>query len=75
LLHAFSEFELKEKFFDFLIFGSYPDVVLAKTKIEKITILKKLAESYLFKDILAHEKLKNPSILFNLLKLLAFQIG
>ncbi|MBN1468560.1 MAG: DUF4143 domain-containing protein, partial [Fusobacteriaceae bacterium] len=34
-----------------------------------------LVESYLLKDILAHEKLKGSHVLFNLLKLLAFQVG
>ncbi|MBN2478989.1 MAG: ATP-binding protein [Parachlamydiales bacterium] len=75
LLHEYNKFDLKEKLSDFLLFGSYPDVIIAKTKIEKITILKELVESYLLKDILAHEKLKGPQVLFNLLKLLAFQVG
>jgi len=75
LKQMFNSFELKEKLSDFLIFGSYPDVVLAKTRMEKIDILKELVNSYLLKDILAHESLKGPDVLFNLLKLLAFQVG
>jgi uncharacterized protein len=75
LRHEYNEFELKEKLSDFLIFGSYPDVILAKTKNEKIMILKELVESYLLKDVLSHEQLKGSQVCFHLLKLLAFQIG
>ena len=66
---------MKEKLSDFLIFGSYPDIYLEKDKKEKILLLNELVESYLLKDILAHEKIKSPTILLNLLKLLAFQVG
>jgi predicted AAA+ superfamily ATPase len=75
LNHDLNKFDLKEKLSEFLIFGSYPDVYLAKTKKEKILLLNELVESYLLKDILAHEKLKAPNLLLNLLKLLAFQVG
>lgn len=68
-------FELKERLPEFLIFGSYPDVVLAESSKEKIAILNELAESYLFKDILAHEQLRNPQLLQQLVQLLAFQAG
>jgi len=75
LIHDYNEFDLKESLSNFLIFGSYPEVILEKNRTEKINILKELVESYLLKDILAHEKLKGPQVLFNLLKLLAFQAG
>lgn len=75
LSHDLNSFDLKEKLSEFLVFGSYPDVYLAKTKKEKILLLNELVESYLLKDILAHEKLKAPNLLLNLLKLLAFQVG
>lgn len=38
-------------------------------------MLNELIDSYLLKDILSLEKVKNPRILLDLLKLLAFQIG
>ncbi|NGX62957.1 MAG: hypothetical protein KR126chlam6_00361 [Candidatus Anoxychlamydiales bacterium] len=75
LNHDLNKFDLKEKLSQFLIYGSYPDIYLAKTKKEKILLLNELVESYLLKDILAHEKLKAPNLLLNLLKLLAFQVG
>ena len=75
LLNMYNKFELKEKLDDFLLFGSYPEVVLAKSKEEKIKILNETVASYLFKDILALENIKNPTALIKLLKLLAFQIG
>jgi predicted AAA+ superfamily ATPase len=75
LLEKYNNFELKEKLSDFLIFGAYPEVILAESKKEKIEILNEIASSYLFKDILALENIKNPNSLIKLLKLLAFQIG
>ncbi len=75
LLNQHNVFELKQKKEDFLVFGSYPEVVVAKSKEEKIKILKEIAESYLFKDILSLDNVRNPNALMKLVKLLAFQIG
>lgn len=75
LLEKYNKFELKERLSSFLVFGSYPEVVLASSKEEKIKILNEIVGSYLLKDILILENIKNPSSLIKLLKLLAFQIG
>lgn len=75
MLHHMNRFELQEKLEDFLIYGSYPDVVTATTHKEKTAILKELTGSYLFKDVLEFEKIKSPQLLTDLLRLLAFQIG
>lgn len=75
LLEANTRFELKEKLNQFLIFGSYPEVITAKNRQDKITALQEIVDSYLFKDILALEKIKNSKVLSDLLKLLAFQVG
>jgi predicted AAA+ superfamily ATPase len=71
----YNRHELRERLDEFLIFGSYPEVVMANTRQEKIKILLELTDSYLLKDILALERIRAPKILFNLLKLLAFQVG
>ncbi len=71
----YNKFELKEHLEDFLIFGSYPEVITSKTKNEKIEILEELVSSYLLKDILSFERVKSSSTLLNLLRLLAFQVG
>jgi len=70
-----TKFELKERLEEFLLYGSYPEVVATKSKEKKKRILKELVNSYLLKDILIHENIKSPKILLQLLKLLAFQIG
>lgn len=56
-----------------LVFGFYPDV-LNNPKHQK-DILDELAESYLFKDILAFSNIKRSDIIHKLVKALAFQIG
>jgi len=56
-----------------LIFGSYPEVVLNEGK--QIDILKNLTSSYLYKDILEWNKIKNSRKLIVLLQAIAFQLG
>ena len=75
LLSANNKFELKEKLADFLVYGSYPEVVQAGNKEMRIGTLTEIANAYLLKDIFAFDRVKNPRILLDLLKLLAFQIG
>lgn len=75
LLSKLNRHELKEKLEEFLIFGLYPDIVLAKNKEEKIDFLEELVNSYLLKDILILDKVKSSSTLLNLLKLISFQVG
>jgi predicted AAA+ superfamily ATPase len=75
LLSAWNRFELRERLSDFLIFGSYPEVLTAETRQARIEVLTELAHSYLLKDILALDRIKSSRTLLDLLKLLAFQIG
>ncbi len=75
LLSEHNNYDLKERLEDYLIFGSYPQVLTAKTKEEKIRVLEELVNSYIFKDILALQQLKGSKTLLDLLKLLAFQVG
>jgi predicted AAA+ superfamily ATPase len=75
LLATANPFELREKLPSFLIFGSYPEVLLASTQSEQIEVLSEIANSYLVKDILAFDRIKNSRTLMDLLKLLAFQVG
>src|SRR5262249_35174 len=75
LLNKYTPFELRERLEDFLLFGQYPEVVLAKERSQKIALLQELVDSYLLKDILALEQVKSSKILNDLLKLLAFQVG
>ena len=56
-----------------LIYGYYPEIV-TKTGEER-ELLKLLAGSYLYKDLLMLEQIKKPALLEKLLKALALQIG
>jgi len=75
LKKLFNNYELKSKLAEYLIFGGYPAVATQVTKNKKVEILKEIVESYLLKDILEFERVKGSKIIFNLLKLLAFQVG
>jgi predicted AAA+ superfamily ATPase len=56
-----------------LVYGYYPEIV-TKTDEEK-TLLKLLANSYLYKDLLMLEQVKKPLLLDKLIKALALQVG
>ena len=75
LLSLFNRHELSEKLDEYLIFGSYPEVITAKSRDEKKEVLEELVNSYLMKDVLALERVKNSKIILDLLKLLSFQVG
>ena len=68
-------FDKKRSLEDILIFGAYPEVLLANDREEKIKILRELVASYLFKDILALDRLRSPELLLNITKYLALQVG
>jgi hypothetical protein len=57
-----------------MIFGMYPEVAL-KSKEEQEETIKNTAKSYLYKDVLQYQNIKNPEILEKLLQVLALQIG
>lgn len=75
MLLNYNKYEVKEKLDDFLIFGSYPDVLLAENREKKIEILNELVDSYLLRDILKLDNVKYSKKLFDLLKSLSFQVG
>ena len=56
-----------------ILYGMYPDVI--NNFGEEQEILKQLADSYLYKDILSYGGIRKPEILEKLLRALAFQIG
>lgn len=58
-----------------LIFGGYPEVITSSSRDEKITYLNQLRDSYLLRDLLELENIKNARKIFDLLRLIAFQIG
>ena len=58
-----------------LVYGSYPETLTMPNNKDRAEYLINLRNSYLLKDILEQENLRNPSKLFDLLRLLAYQIG
>jgi uncharacterized protein len=75
LLSAYNRFELREKLPDFLIYGTYPEVIQAPNTRARIETLAEIADAYLLKDILAFDRVRSSRTLHDLLKLLAFQVG
>ena len=67
--------EIVKKLNEYLIFGTYPEILTSDNVTGKIEYLSTLRDAYLLKDILQLENLRNPSKLIDLLRLIAFQIG
>ncbi|MCB0540924.1 MAG: ATP-binding protein [Bacteroidetes bacterium] len=58
-----------------LIYGNYPELVQINNLEDKAEYLNEIVNSYLLKDILAFENIRNSDKILNLLRLVAFQIG
>ena len=66
--------EAKRKLERILRYGLYPDIYLhPETSAQEL--VEEIKSSYLFKDILAYEEIKNTEALSKLLQMLALQIG
>ena len=83
-LLPFSEVELWEiaapqKRIDLLrkrmVFGNYPEVYLDQSNASRIEYLRELRDSYLLKDVLKFEQLRNADKVMDLLRLIAMQVG
>ena len=58
-----------------LLYGSYPEVVALESFEQKKEYLNDIVESYLLKDILAVDGIKNSAKIRDLLRLVAYQMG
>lgn len=67
--------ELRDQLEQYLIYGSYPEVVTAATDAQRRSLLEEIAGSYLLKDILELDRVKSAKVLLDLLRLIAFQVG
>lgn len=75
LAKVYNPYDLKQHLAQYLIYGSYPEIITAENDNERRQLISEMAHSYLLKDILELERIKSAKILLDLLKLLAFQIG
>ena len=58
-----------------LVYGSYPELFQMETYNEKSAYLQQLIQSYLLKDILAFEGIRQSDKIIRLLRLIAYQVG
>jgi len=69
---VYSDLEINRLLERTIIFGMYPEIVRNNGN---ISILKEIASSYLYKDVLQYQNIKDHEILDKLLQALALQIG
>lgn len=67
--------EQKDRLHERLVFGNYPELLQKETIDQKIRYLRDLVNSYLLKDILAFETIRNSEKVIDLLRLVAYQVG
>ena len=60
---VYNHSELKDHLSDFLIYGSYPEILNQSARTKKIDLLEEIVNSYLLKDLLALETIKGSRIL------------
>ena len=83
-LYPLSTFELKKQLGGMeiledldarLVFGSYPEIMKTPNPEQKAMLLKELRDSYLYKDILELDGIRNSRKINDLLSLIAYQVG
>ncbi|HEY9561680.1 MAG TPA: ATP-binding protein [Anseongella sp.] len=75
LSHHENLIETKARLEERLIFGSYPELLDYPAEKDKVAYLNEVVSSYLLKDILTLDGLRNTGKLHDLLKLIALQLG
>jgi len=67
--------ETRSRLEERLIYGSYPELIHVQGTEQKKDYLRELVNSYLLRDILEFEGVRNSEKMYALLRLIAFQIG
>lgn len=67
VLKAFQQLPLR------LVYGMYPEII--SNAGSEFELLKQLADSYLYKDVLAYDAIRKPDVVKKLLQALAHQVG
>lgn len=75
LVENYGPLYMRENVENLLIFGAYPEIIESASFEQKRDYLMQIRDSYLYKDILELEKIRNSKKIFDLLRLIAFQIG
>jgi predicted AAA+ superfamily ATPase len=72
LISQSSPLEVQRLFEYYMRFGMYPGVISSD---EPMSALREITNSYLYKDLLEYQTVKNPDLLRQLLQALALQVG
>ncbi len=70
-----TDFELKEQLESYLLYGMYPEVLELEGAQAKVDHLREIASAYLYRDILQLSGIKHSDKIYQLLRLLALQVG
>ncbi len=68
-------YEFEEKLEEYLIYGTYPEIITHEDQAQKEKRIIEIKDSALIKDLLVFQRVKRSRLVIDLLKLLAFQVG
>ena len=75
IVKQFGSLVAEQQLEDRLVFGSYPQIMQTTGHDNKIRLLYELRDSYLYKDILELDGIRNARKISDLLTLIAYQVG
>lgn len=75
LLAFIPPFEMLQRREDYVIYGHYPELLSMESVKERQEYLNDVVDAYLLRDILAVDGIKHAQKMYDLLRLIAFQIG
>lgn len=70
-----TSFEIISNIDHYLVYGNYPELISIESSSEQARYLTEIVDSYLLKDILAIDGIKNAQKMHDLLRLIAYQVG
>ena len=75
LIKSYDIHHVEKSLEDYMIFGTYPQIINESSRKEKALLIKELANDYLFKDLFIYGDIRNVFAFEKLVKLLAINIG
>lgn len=75
VVDAYGQIHINKELDSLMTFGMYPEIISAQSRADKTTLIKEIANDYLFKDLFLFGDIRNSFAFEKLVKLLALRIG
>jgi predicted AAA+ superfamily ATPase len=75
LVNSYGKVDAEKKLEEYITFGTYPQIVSAERREDKMILIRELTNDYLFKDLFLFGDIRNSFAFEKLVKLLALRVG